>query len=138
MNCAMGPACMFVCQSFGMNELGYLSQSPEGSSPHSQAPATCPYPEPDQPSSCLLSHFLIIRFNIIIPSTPRSSELSLSLRSPTKTKYATPLSPTHATCPNHLILLYLIPGNVGADEKQFALIYRVIEKDGRDCLSRFT
>jgi hypothetical protein len=25
---------------------------PEGSLPHSQEPATCPYPEPDQPSSC--------------------------------------------------------------------------------------
>ena len=25
----------------------------EGSLPHSQAPATCPYPEPDQPSICL-------------------------------------------------------------------------------------
>jgi hypothetical protein len=23
---------------------------PEGSSPHSQQPVTCPYPEPDQPS----------------------------------------------------------------------------------------
>jgi hypothetical protein len=23
---------------------------PEGSSPHTQEPATCPYPEPDQPS----------------------------------------------------------------------------------------
>jgi hypothetical protein len=26
---------------------------PEGSLPHSQAPATCPYPEPDQSSPCL-------------------------------------------------------------------------------------
>ena len=25
----------------------------EGSSPYSQEPATCPYPEPDQPSRCL-------------------------------------------------------------------------------------
>jgi len=24
----------------------------EGSSPHSQVPATCPYPEPDQSSPC--------------------------------------------------------------------------------------
>ena len=25
---------------------------PEGSLPHLQVPATCPYPEPDQSSSC--------------------------------------------------------------------------------------
>jgi len=25
---------------------------PEGSLPHSQVPATCPYPEPDRPSPC--------------------------------------------------------------------------------------
>jgi hypothetical protein len=25
---------------------------PEGSLPHSQVPATCPYPEPEQPSPC--------------------------------------------------------------------------------------
>jgi len=27
---------------------------PEGSLPHSKVPATCPYPEPDQSSPCLL------------------------------------------------------------------------------------
>jgi len=26
---------------------------PEGPLPHSQAPATCPYPEPDLSSSCI-------------------------------------------------------------------------------------
>jgi len=26
---------------------------PEGPSPHSQVPTTCPYPEPDQSSLCL-------------------------------------------------------------------------------------
>jgi hypothetical protein len=31
---------------------------PAGSLPHSQEPATCPYPEPDQPSPCPPSHFL--------------------------------------------------------------------------------
>jgi hypothetical protein len=51
---------------------------PEGSLPHSQAPATCPCPEPDLSSP---SHFLKIHFNIIRPPTSRSYKWSLSLRS---------------------------------------------------------
>jgi hypothetical protein len=44
----------------------------EGSSPYTQEPATCPYPEPDQPS--LRPHTpLEDHFNIILPSTPGSS-----------------------------------------------------------------
>jgi len=40
----------------------------EGSLPHSPAPATCPYPEPDQSSSCPTpSHFLKVHFNSTIP-----------------------------------------------------------------------
>ena len=38
----------------------------EGSLPHSQVTATCPYPEPT-PSSLHPSHFLQIHFNIILP-----------------------------------------------------------------------
>jgi hypothetical protein len=38
---------------------------PEGSLPHSQQPATCPYPEPYHSSPCPPSHFLKIHFNII-------------------------------------------------------------------------
>ena len=38
---------------------------PEGSVPRLQEPATCPYPEPDQSSPCLHSHFLSSHFNII-------------------------------------------------------------------------
>jgi hypothetical protein len=39
---------------------------PECSLPHSQQPATCPYPEPDQSSPCPPSHFLKIHYNIIL------------------------------------------------------------------------
>jgi len=46
----------------------------EGSLPHSQVPATCPYPESDQSNPCPLTHFLKIRLNIILPSTPGSSK----------------------------------------------------------------
>jgi len=53
---------------------------PEGSSPHSQAHATCPYPEP-APSSPH-THFPKIHPNIILPSKPGSPLWSPSLRFP--------------------------------------------------------
>jgi hypothetical protein len=50
---------------------------PEGSLLHSQAPDICTYPEPEQSNPPY--QFLKIYFNIILPSTPKSSEWSPSL-----------------------------------------------------------
>ena len=54
----------------------------EGSLPQSQNPATCPYPEPVKSSPYPPTDFFKIRFNIILPFTPRSSMWSLLLRFP--------------------------------------------------------
>ena len=43
----------------------------KGSLPHSQEPATYPYPEPDRSSRCRPSLFTEIRFSIILPFTPQ-------------------------------------------------------------------
>ena len=55
---------------------------PEGSLPHSQVPAICPYPEPARSSPTPTSHFLKIHLNIILPYTPGSSKWHVSLRFP--------------------------------------------------------
>jgi hypothetical protein len=49
---------------------------PEGSPPHLQEPATCPYPEPDWSSPCPPSNLSKIHFNIILPSTPGHMKLN--------------------------------------------------------------
>jgi hypothetical protein len=62
---------------------------PEGSSPSSQEPATSPCPEPDESKSHPEPYFSNIRFNIILPSTPRSSEWYLPFPQFHFVKYAT-------------------------------------------------
>jgi hypothetical protein len=87
---------------------------PQGSSPYSQEPATCPYPEPDRSSLCPSpqSNLSKIHFNI-------SSHLRLGLPSgllppgfPTKALYAPLLSPIRATCPAHLSSSLDHPNNI--------------------------
>jgi hypothetical protein len=46
----------------------------ESSLPHSQVPVTCPYPNPAQSSPYTQAHFLKIRLNIILSSTPGSHQ----------------------------------------------------------------
>ena len=66
---------------------------PEGTLPHSQAPAIYPHPEPDQTSPCPHIQPPEDTFYIILPSKPWSSKWSLSLTFPHQNPvYASPLS----------------------------------------------
>ena len=81
---------------------------PEGSLPHSQQPATCPCPEPDQSSPVRPSHFLNILHNIILPSMRGSSKWPLSIRFSYQNLYTPLLFPIRAICTAHLFFLDLI------------------------------
>ena len=94
----------------------------EGSLPHSQVPATCPYPEPDRSSPYPPSHFPKIHLNSILPSTLPSSKWFLSLSFPTKTLYMPFPSPIQATCPAHLSPLYFITQTI-LDEEHRSLSF---------------
>ena len=89
----------------------------EGSLPHSQQPATCPYPEPEQTSPCPYS----ISWRLILISF---SHRSLGLPSclfltgfPTKTLFAPLIFPLRATCPANFTLFHLITRNVTCGEQ---------------------
>ena len=89
---------------------------PEGSLPHSQQPATCPYPEPHRSSPGL---------HIPLPEDPSlyyppiyawvSQVVSFPQVSPPKPcKHLSP--PPRATCPTHLIILKLITQTILDEE----------------------
>ena len=79
---------------------------PEGSSVHSQAPASCPCPEQDQSSVCFPVPLPEDTLNIFLPSTPRSSQRSLSIRCPQQNLvYTSPVPHTyHMPHPTHSFL----------------------------------
>ena len=89
---------------------------PEGSLPHSQVPATCPYPEPHRSSPCPRIPLPELHFNIILPSTPGSSKWYISLRFPTIILHTPLQSHIRATCPAHLILLDLITRTIFGEQ----------------------
>ena len=79
---------------------------PEGSLPHSQVPATYPYPEPARSSLHPTSHFLKIHLNIILSSKPGSPKWSLSFRFPHQnhTYYSSPVPHTrYMPHPSHFL-----------------------------------
>jgi hypothetical protein len=82
---------------------------PEGSLPHSQEPAMCPYPEPDRSSPTPpppSSHCLKTRSNIILPYMRGFSRLSPFVMFSHLNVCNSPH--IRVTCPAHLILLCLI------------------------------
>jgi hypothetical protein len=68
-----------------------------------------PIPSPMHPAHTFLPYFHKIHSNIILPSTPRSSEWSLPLRLPTKILLCISQLSRACTCPAHLVFLNLIP-----------------------------
>ena len=80
---------------------------PESSLPYSQAPATCPYPEPTPSSPHNPFPLPEIHLNIILPSTSWSPQWFLSLRFPHQNLVHT--SPFLHTCymPPPMITLWI-------------------------------
>ena len=80
---------------------------PEGSVLYSQEPVTFPFPEADQPTPsqpiCLKIHF-----NVILPSSPRSSKWFLFLRCFRQNAVRISLVVNSCHMSTHLIVLYLI------------------------------
>ena len=90
---------------------------PEGSLPHSQVSATCPYPEPARSSPCP-SHPTSWRSTLML-----TFRLCLGLPSglfpsgcPTKTLYTPLLTPIRATCLTHHILLDFITRTIFGEQ----------------------
>ena len=80
---------------------------PEGSSPYSHVPVTCPFPEQARFSPYPTSHFLKIHLNMA-PIYAWVSQVVSFPGFPNKTLYTSLLSPIRATCPAQLILLDFI------------------------------
>jgi hypothetical protein len=92
-------------KSFGQSRRCSHFPEPEVSYRHSQHTATCPSPEPGQssprPPPQPPLYMFTIHINIILPSTSRCSNWSLSFRCPHKNPVCIYPLPTRATRPFH-------------------------------------
>ena len=90
---------------------------PEGSLPRSQVPATCPYPEPDQPTRSP-PHHTCWRSVLILSShlRPRVPSGLLPSGFLAKILIAPVPSPLYAKCSAHFILLDFLTRNVLGEE----------------------
>ena len=68
------------------------------------------------PSRDSQTHFMKIHLNIFIQSTPGCCKCFVPSGPRTRTLYTPLLSPIHATCPAHLILLDLITGMIFGED----------------------
>jgi hypothetical protein len=89
-----------------------VAPQPEGSSPHSQQPATDPYPEPDESTPHPPTSLPKVHFDPILPSTTWSFKWLF----PSDFPITFLPSPMCATCPAHLIPLDLICLTVSGEE----------------------
>jgi hypothetical protein len=94
---------------------------PEGSLLCSQEPATGYYPDPDETNPHPQPYFPKIHFNIILPSTPRSSRWSHPSGFTTKIVRPFLISYIYPKCPAHLIFLNLIILIIVGEEKAYKL-----------------
>jgi hypothetical protein len=73
----------------------------EYSLPHSQQPAKCPDPSHNNPVCVISFSFLKDYFSIILPLTPCSSKLTLSLSCSNKPRYGLLPNSCHMSRPSH-------------------------------------
>ena len=94
-------------------EIPRILWNPQGSLPHSQVPATCPYPEPARSNPYPNIPLPKIHLNIILPSTSGFPQWSFSLRFRHQNPvYASPLSHTcYMPRPSHSSRFYH-PNNI--------------------------
>jgi hypothetical protein len=85
---------------------------PDSSLPHSQVPASCPYPEPAGPSQ--YPHMQIPDSHLILSAHLRPG--LPSLRFPHQNPIQASLLPIRATRPAHLILLDFITRKIVGEE----------------------